>query len=51
MEEPLVAEFNQFKPEVNNSVIGTSYVNEVACPVCGTKIPGGDYDINTHLGM
>ena len=37
--------------ERNDNLAGTSGSDKVTCPVCGNKVRGEDYMINSHLGM
>ena len=37
--------------ERNDSLVGTSGSDKVNCPVCGNEVQGGEYMINSHLGM
>ena len=46
------ADLNQLEPSGDNEHENAlSSVSEVDCPVCGSKIPGVNNEINAHLGM
>ncbi|KAI4344868.1 hypothetical protein L6164_012055 [Bauhinia variegata] len=51
VEEHREAKLNQFKDSRDKDENGTSPSNGVVCPVCGSKIPGEDYEINSHLDV
>lgn len=50
VEDPLEAKLNQFKPTGDKTENDAS-PSEIACPVCGCKIHGDNYELNCHLGM
>ncbi|XP_028767384.1 fanconi-associated nuclease 1 homolog isoform X2 [Neltuma alba] len=49
-EQPQEANLNQFKYVGDETENKTPHV-EIACPVCGCKIDGDNYEVNSHLDV